>query len=554
MVSLSSGEAAQQPAPYPLSKRVLLCLVMVALESFINFEEIYMLAMLQRVQVPTIFVSTPGTFSSAIGVFVIPLIGWASDRFLCCPSLGQKRPFAVLTLFISVVGLCLTLAVNVLTLYTPPTPGNVTTTASLDHVDNQSLFLTLPTVGRYNINDHVPDALPISGSGSTNLSVPLSAEVINSSTYANSTQTIDSSNTNFISALGILGILGFTVADHGYDSSSSTTKAYILAVTPPSQHSSLLVTATLGGAIGGCITSMLGFVELSGIFPSSLGDAILDHGAAQCLVQNVVLLLSVLIFGFCSLATGSEAVQKKKTEHSSLTSATTAPHSETNFSKAEPVAPNVLSESGDQGRPSLLVSSDKQNLSSRSTKKLKRPSSQLETAKSFWKRHRKMVFLCNMTFFSLAANYAYFVYVTNYVAEVIYGGDPYGSSDSSEYALYVEGVHMGSLGMLAFYCLYVVFNIFHDRILKIVKMRSEYLLACIVCGGITLTLAFTSNIVVFFVNAVTFAVFRSVVYTIPFILANSYTHQEVSRACAHVCTTINIQTTQCPILYLPRPR
>lgn len=85
-------------------------------------------------------------------------------------------------------------------------------------------------------------------------------------------------------------------------------------------------------------------------------------------------------------------------------------------------------------------------------------------------------------------------------------------------------------------------------------MRSEYLLACIVCGGITLTLAFTSNIVVFFVNAVTFAVFRSVVYTIPFILANSYTHQEVSRACAHVCTTINIQTTQCPILYLPRPR
>ena len=53
-------------------------------------------------------------------------------------------------------------------------------------------------------------------------------------------------------------------------------------------------------------------------------------------------------------------------------------------------------------------------------------------------------------------------------------------------------------------------------------MRAEYIGAS-VCGcGLMLSLALTNNIIVFFVNAVTMAVFRSAVYTIPFILANSY--------------------------------
>ena len=56
---------------------------MLALESFISFEEIFMLAVLQRVNVPTFLVSLPGTLSSFIGVFIIPLLGWAGDRSVC---------------------------------------------------------------------------------------------------------------------------------------------------------------------------------------------------------------------------------------------------------------------------------------------------------------------------------------------------------------------------------------------------------------------------------------------------------------------------------------
>jgi hypothetical protein len=79
---------------------------------------------------------------------------------------------------------------------------------------------------------------------------------------------------------------------------------------------------------------------------------------------------------------------------------------------------------------------------------------------------KKRVLVCSMMFFGLCTNYAYFVYVTNYVGQVIYEGDPNADAASDAYAQYVEGVHIASLGMLTFYCLFVVFNLLHNKILQ----------------------------------------------------------------------------------------
>ncbi|KAL8570140.1 hypothetical protein ACOMHN_033818 [Nucella lapillus] len=70
----------QTTSPFSLRWRLQLTVMMLALESYISFEEIFMLPILQRVKVPVLFVSLPGTISSAIGIFVIPFLGWASDR------------------------------------------------------------------------------------------------------------------------------------------------------------------------------------------------------------------------------------------------------------------------------------------------------------------------------------------------------------------------------------------------------------------------------------------------------------------------------------------
>ena len=69
------------PTSFSLRRRVQLCIGMLALESYISFEEIFMLAVLQRVSVPVVLVSLPGTISSFIGILVIPVLGWASDRW-----------------------------------------------------------------------------------------------------------------------------------------------------------------------------------------------------------------------------------------------------------------------------------------------------------------------------------------------------------------------------------------------------------------------------------------------------------------------------------------
>lgn len=79
-VNQPAGQDGKEKHLMSKAKQFQLCLAMVALESYISFAELYMLATLQRVNVPKSIVSSPGTFSSAFGIFFIPFLGWASDR------------------------------------------------------------------------------------------------------------------------------------------------------------------------------------------------------------------------------------------------------------------------------------------------------------------------------------------------------------------------------------------------------------------------------------------------------------------------------------------
>ena len=71
-----------------------------------------------------------------------------------------------------------------------------------------------------------------------------------------------------VPVVGALGIAGFVLGDHGYDSSMATTRAYMVAVMPPHAHDQVFVSTTLLGAVGGCLTSLLGFTDLSSLFPA----------------------------------------------------------------------------------------------------------------------------------------------------------------------------------------------------------------------------------------------------------------------------------------------
>nr|KAG5696641.1 hypothetical protein BaRGS_034102 [Batillaria attramentaria] len=131
-----------------------------------------------------------------------------------------------------------------------------------------------------------------------------------------------------------------------------------------------------------------------------------------------------------------------------------------------------------------------------------------------------MMSLSLMMFFGITVNYSYLIYVTNYVAQAIYKGDPYGDPGSVDYANYVDGGRMGSLGMLVLYISYFTFTLFHGKVLDKIGMKTEFVVVSAGCGVTLLTLALTDSLVAFFVSSIIMAVYRTIIYTTPFVLAN----------------------------------
>ena len=121
------------PLPFSLGRRLLLCMAMLALESFVSYEELFMLPMLQRVGVPTAVLSLSGLlcvvaiFTSSSG----PYLDWASDRFTCSRCrCGQKRPYAVLALSVMVAGGSVLL--GLVSLYGNPEDNNMARSNDVD--------------------------------------------------------------------------------------------------------------------------------------------------------------------------------------------------------------------------------------------------------------------------------------------------------------------------------------------------------------------------------------------------------------------------------------
>ena len=123
-------------------------------------------------------------------------------------------------------------------------------------------------------------------------------------------------------------------------------------------------------------------------------------------------------------------------------------------------------------------------------------------------------------------NCTHFVCITNYVGQVLYKGNPVADAGSEEYKNYIESMQIASLGMQMFYCFYVVFSLFHSKVLNKVGLRVKYLGASVSCCVFMLSLVLSESVIVFFANTVTMAVFRSAVYTISFILSDKHVQQK----------------------------
>ena len=105
----------------------------------------------------------------------------------------------------------------------------------------------------------------------------------------------------YVPLTGILGIMGYTCLDIGFDLGNPMVRAFILENSPSSQHTNLLVTATQLAALAGLLMSSMGVLDLPGVIEESFG---VDGTAGTFILMLTVMLIIVISFFGCSVWTG----------------------------------------------------------------------------------------------------------------------------------------------------------------------------------------------------------------------------------------------------------
>ncbi|KAL8600449.1 hypothetical protein ACOMHN_010154 [Nucella lapillus] len=161
---------------------------------------------------------------------------------------------------------------------------------------------------------------------------------------------------------------------------------------------------------------------------------------------------------------------------------------------------------------------------------------------------RRLALICLSMFFMCGAWQSFNVCATDYLGKVIYCGDPDADPESQSYAAYQQGLRSGSLGVLILNGIYVVVNFMQRRLLTTAGPKVECLVVCGLLLGCLITLLATDNIAAYYVTSTVFGIFRSAMYTIPFMLANEICQEEArsrgaGKGQANVGRTMALVTT-----------
>ncbi len=122
------------------------------------------------------------------------------------------------------------------------------------------------------------------------------------------------------------------------------------------------------------------------------------------------------------------------------------------------------------------------------------------------------------------------LFYTDYVGQLVYGGNPNSPEDSIERALYDEGVRMGSWGLL-FHCVTsAIYATFIERLVHRYGMQTIYFMGMLSFTFAMAGMVFVRHIYLVNMMAACTGFAYATVTTIPFMLVNSY-HQTKDVSC-----------------------
>ncbi|CAL1536511.1 unnamed protein product [Lymnaea stagnalis] len=145
--------------------------------------------------------------------------------------------------------------------------------------------------------------------------------------------------------------------------------------------------------------------------------------------------------------------------------------------------------------------------------------------------NKRLVILCVATFFSIGGMLGIVVYSSNCLTVGIFHGEPQARPGSDGYRRYEDGIRMAAFGNLVLYVTYLAVSLSNKKIIDVIGERTQFVIGHLLLVVVLLVLLVTRLVEVYFVFMVFCGAFRSCVYTLSFILANKFTHDEVSGVC-----------------------
>ncbi|XP_046357573.1 proton-associated sugar transporter A-like [Haliotis rufescens] len=519
-------------------------------------ETAFVSPILLKLGVPVALMTLVWCLSPVLGFFLVPVLGSLSDR---CPiKMGRRRPFILILSAGIVLGLLLV-------------PNGESIGILLGDKGNETLHNTY----RYVYNQSYHEASKRSFIGNISLQdvtpIPI-AEGTDMVTGTTEPETYSISKDHFRGI--ILTIVGVAMLDFNCDACQSPSRAYLLDVTLPEDHSSGLTMFTVMAGIGGSIGYIMGGVDWNA---TEFGTAFGGH-------IRVVFFLVLIVFIICVISTATsfketelkdlgiskDKIQKKKkkvgkSKYRKFTNeedddeeeeigfsneqtygALGKPgleklHSDHDLHKgytadSEDDLPsgNNMEQHTEADRHTLTQSQGTVTSSNADDKDHPIEISTDVTLKTYLrsivKMPRSLFILCLTNLFCWMSLVCYSLYFTDFVGQVVYNGDPQAPTGSDAHNRYDDGVRLGSFGMSLYSFSCAVYSLCIEKLVRTFKAKRVY-----VCGQLTYTvgmviLSLVRHKVAVIVLSPTAGIMYATLFTMPYLLvANYHTRGEFNR-------------------------
>lgn len=347
----------------------------------------------------------------------------------------------------------------------------------------------------------------------------------------------------------VFTVIGIVLLDFSADACQSPSRTFLLDVSLPEDHTAGLSTFTLMAGLGGSVGYLMGAVHWES---TAWGDLLGGQ-------VNAVFMIVAIIFVFCLIATlcsfpeiplsilkepkiFREYQQKLKigeyqeygNEIGMVSSkgakyGTASENMETEEGGSPNEMPNKLPEVN-----ALEISEIDEVTSAAATEPTIPilPSEQptlKEYLRSILHMPKSLRILCLTNLFCWMSLVCYSLYFTDFVGEVVYGGNPQAAEGSEKYKLFQDGVSFGCWGMALYSISCSVYSYFIESLVKRFGAKSVYVGGQLVyCVGM-IGMAAARHPVAVILLSPTAGVMYSTLFTMPYLLIAHYHYTQKFR-------------------------